>query len=113
VLYTLMNRLDVDSVVNAADTGREGQLIFQILYNYCKCDKPEERLWISSMEESAIREGFGNLRPDAEFDGLYRSALCRAQADWIIGMNIHAANGAAIAGAGKGSQHNSSTSVVQ
>ncbi len=87
VLAILMNRLDIKTVVNACDAGREGQLIFQLVYEYCGCKKPVERLWISSMEDAAIREGFKSLRPGAEFDGLYRSALCRAQADWIVGIN--------------------------
>jgi len=88
ILRTLMLRDDVAAVVNACDAGREGQLIFRLVYDYCKCIKPVQRLWISSMEDSAIREGFRKLRPDAEYDSLYRSALCRSQADWLVGINL-------------------------
>ena len=87
VLRTLMNRADVDSIICATDAGREGELIFRLVYNHCKCKKPVQRLWISSMEDSAIREGFANLRPGAEYDNLYRAALCRSQADWLVGIN--------------------------
>ena len=87
VLRKLMNRSDVKSVVCAADAGREGELIFRLVYDYCKCKKPIQRLWISSLEDSAIREGFDKLRPGADFDNLYRAALCRAQADWAVGIN--------------------------
>jgi DNA topoisomerase-3 len=87
VLRGLMNRADVDTIVCATDAGREGQLIFQLVYNHCKCKKPVQRLWISSMEDSAIRDGFAKLRPGAEYDNLYRSALCRSQADWLVGIN--------------------------
>jgi DNA topoisomerase-3 len=87
VLYSLMNRLDIRKIINACDAGREGELIGRTVCEYCHCEKPMERLWINSMEEAAIREGFKNLRPGAEFDGLYRSALCRTRADWLIGIN--------------------------
>jgi DNA topoisomerase-3 len=87
VLCGLMNRLDIKTVINGCDSGREGELIFRTVYEYCGCKKPVERLWISSMEEAAIRDGFKNLRPGKDFDGLYRSALCRARADWLVGIN--------------------------
>lgn len=86
-LRRLMADKQVETVVNACDAGREGELIFRLAYNYCGCDKPIERLWISSMEDSAIAEGFDKLRPGADYDRLYRAALCRAQADWIVGIN--------------------------
>ncbi|MDR3278049.1 MAG: DNA topoisomerase III, partial [Oscillospiraceae bacterium] len=81
-LRALMNRADVNTVVNACDAGREGELIFRLVYDYCKCKKPVQRLWINSMEDAAIREGFAKLRPGAEYDNLCRAALCRSQADW-------------------------------
>lgn len=86
-LLALMNRPDVDTVVNACDAGREGELIFRLAYEMAGCHKPVERLWISSMEDSAIREGFQNLRPGSEYDALYHSALCRQKADWLVGIN--------------------------
>ena len=86
-LRTLMNRSDVDTVVNACDAGREGELIFRLVYEMAGCKKPVERLWISSMEDMAIREGFSDLRPGAEYDSLYQSALCRQKADWLVGIN--------------------------
>ena len=86
-LRTLMNRPDVDTVVNACDAGREGELIFRLVYEMTGCKKPIERLWISSMEDSAIREGMNDLRPGAEYDTLYQSALCRQKADWLVGIN--------------------------
>lgn len=79
VLVSLMNRPDVESLVCATDAGREGELIFRLVYDHAGCTKPFERLWISSMEDSAIREGFENLRPGAEYDLLYEAALCRAK----------------------------------
>lgn len=87
VLRELMNRADVDTIICATDAGREGELIFRLVYDYCKCKKPVQRLWISSMEDSAIREGFNALRPGAGYDNLYRSSLCRAHADWLVGIN--------------------------
>ena len=84
VLVSLMNRPDVESLVCATDAGREGELIFRLVYDHAGCTKPFERLWISSMEDSAIREGFENLRPGAEYDLLYEAALCRAKADWPV-----------------------------
>ena len=86
-LRTLMNRPDVDTVVNACDAGREGELIFRLVYEMAGCKKPVERLWISSMEDSAIREGFNDLHPGAVYDSLYQSALCRQKADWLVGIN--------------------------
>lgn len=87
ILVSLMNRNDVDSLVCATDAGREGELIFRLVYKMSGCRKPFERLWISSMEEKAIREGFSQLRPGTEYDNLYSSALCRQQADWLVGIN--------------------------
>ena len=86
-LRVLMNRPDVDTVVNACDAGREGELIFRLVYEMTGCSKPIQRLWISSMEDSAIREGMNDLRPGAEYDALYQSALCRQKADWLVGIN--------------------------
>ena len=87
VLKELMGREDVASIVEATDAGREGELIFRLVYDQCKCKKPFERLWISSMEDAAIREGFARLRPGTEYDALYEAALCRERADWIVGIN--------------------------
>ena len=87
VLKELMGREDVTSIVEATDAGREGELIFRLVYHQCKCRKPFERLWISSMEDAAIREGFASLRPGTEYDALYEAALCRERADWIVGIN--------------------------
>ena len=87
ILKTLMERPDVTSLVCATDAGREGELIFRLVYNQCRCMKPIERLWISSMEDTAIREGFAYLKPGTEYDLLYEAALCRERADWIVGMN--------------------------
>ena len=87
VLKQLMNAPDVTEVVNACDAGREGELIFRSVYELAGCQKPMKRLWISSMEDSAIREGFANLRPGADYDGLRDAALCRAKADWLVGIN--------------------------
>jgi len=87
VIKGLMNRADVGEIICATDAGREGQLIFQLVYDYCKCNKPVKRLWISSMEESAVKLGFANLKDNAEYDNLYRSALCRSRADYAVGIN--------------------------
>ena len=87
ILVDLMKRSDVGTIINACDSGREGELIFRLVYNHAKCTKPIKRLWISSMEESAISEGFRNLKDGTEYDGLYHSAMCRQQADWLVGMN--------------------------
>ena len=87
VLQSLMERPDVTELVNACDAGREGELIFRLVYEAAGCSKPFSRLWISSLEDAAIREGFSNLRPGADYDPLYQSALCRQKADWLIGIN--------------------------
>ena len=87
VLKGLMHDARVDSVVCATDAGREGELIFRLVYDQAGCGKPIKRLWISSMEESAIREGFENLFPGSDYDNLYHSALCRQRADWLVGLN--------------------------
>lgn len=87
LLCRLMKDKQVDSVVCATDAGREGELIFRWVYHHAKCKKPMERLWISSMEDAAIRDGFASLRPGAEYDRLYDAALCRAGADWLVGIN--------------------------
>ena len=87
VLRTLLRREDVSEVVNACDAGREGELIFRTAYHLAGCTKPVKRLWISSMEDNAIREGFANLRPGGDYDGLHQAALCRQKADWLVGIN--------------------------
>ena len=89
VLQSLMERPDVTELVNACDAGREGELIFRLVYEAAGCSKPFSRLWISSMEDAAIREGFSDLRPDGDYDPLYQSALCRQKADWLIGINAN------------------------
>ena len=86
VLRTLLRREDVSEVVNACDAGREGELIFRTVYALAGCSKPISRLWISSMEDEAIREGFAHLRPGREYDGLHQAALCRSMADWLVGI---------------------------
>ena len=87
ILQKLMHRPDVDSIVNSCDSGREGELIFRLVYQQAGCKKPVSRLWLSSMEENAIREGFANLKPSTEYDALYQAALCRERADWMVGIN--------------------------
>ena len=87
VLKELLHRSDVSEVVNGCDAGREGELIFRFVYEQAGCTKPFSRLWISSMEDSAIREGFAGRRAGTEYDALYQSALCRARADWLVGIN--------------------------
>ena len=87
LLRRLMDREDVTEIVNACDPGREGELIFRNVYNLAQCTKPMLRLWVSSMEDEAIREGFAHLRPGLAFNGVYEAALCRAQADWLVGIN--------------------------
>lgn len=87
ILKGLMERPDVESLVCATDAGREGELIFRLVYHQCRCKKTFERLWISSMEDAAIREGFEKLEPGNAYDALYEAALCRERADWIVGMN--------------------------
>ncbi|MCC2124463.1 DNA topoisomerase 3, partial [Faecalibacterium sp. CLA-AA-H254] len=87
ILQKLMDRPDVDSIVCATDAGREGELIFRLVYQQAGCKKPFSRLWLSSMEENAIREGFAHLKPSTEYDALYNAALCREHADWMVGIN--------------------------
>ena len=87
ILQKLMHRPDVDSIVCATDAGREGELIFRLVYQQAGCKKPFSRLWLSSMEENAIREGFAHLKPSTEYDALYNAALCRERADWMVGIN--------------------------
>ena len=87
ILKKLMHRSDVESIVCATDAGREGELIFRLVYQQAGCKKPFSRLWLSSMEESAIREGFAHLKPSTEYDALYNAALCRERADWMVGIN--------------------------
>ena len=87
VLRSLMERDDVTGLVCATDAGREGELIFRFVYQMAGCKKPFKRLWISSMEDSAIRDGFAHLKPGTDYDPLYQSALCRAKADWLVGIN--------------------------
>ena len=87
VLKDLLHRDDVECVTNACDAGREGELIFRLVYDEAKCNKPMKRLWISSMEDEAIRDGFAGLKDGKEYDRLYEAALCRERADWIVGIN--------------------------
>ncbi|MDD2956789.1 MAG: DNA topoisomerase 3 [Oscillospiraceae bacterium] len=87
VLHGLLCREDVTEVVNACDAGREGELIFRTVYQLAGCTKPMQRLWISSMEDAAIRRGFDELKPGGEYDGLHQAALCRSKADWLVGIN--------------------------
>ena len=87
ILCGLMHWEDVSEVINACDAGREGELIFRTVYYLAGCTKTMKRLWISSMEDEAIRAGFRNLRPGSEYDGLHQAALCRAKADWLVGIN--------------------------
>lgn len=87
VLMKLMFRNDVDELICATDAGREGELIFRLVYNEARCTKPFKRLWISSMEDQAIRDGFDNLRPGHDFDNLYDAAISRSEADWLVGIN--------------------------
>ena len=88
LLKELMHREDVIQVINACDAGREGELIFRSVFYLADCQKPMKRLWISSMEDDAIREGFQNLKPGQQYDGLYHAALCRVKADWLVGINV-------------------------
>ena len=87
IVQKQMRREEVSEVINACDAGREGELIFRTAYHLAGCTKPVKRLWISSMEDKAIRAGFDDLRPGSDYDGLYQSALCRAKADWLVGIN--------------------------
>ncbi|HGI6853397.1 TPA: DNA topoisomerase 3 [Streptococcus pyogenes] len=88
ILKKLMNDKEIDTVINACDAGREGESIFRLVYNEAKCKKKMQRLWISSMEDSAIKEGFSNLKNGKDYDKLFESAQARAIADWLVGMNI-------------------------
>ena len=87
ILKKLMNDKETDSIICATDSGREGELIFRYIYDYNKCRKPFKRLWISSMTDAAIKEGFDNLKDGSEYDLLYASAKCRSEADWLVGIN--------------------------
>ncbi|MDO4553665.1 MAG: DNA topoisomerase 3 [Lachnospiraceae bacterium] len=87
ILEKLLKSSEVEEVICATDAGREGELIFRLVYDYAGCEKPMKRLWISSMEESAIREGFANLKDGSVYDRLYQSAVCRMEADWLVGIN--------------------------
>ena len=87
ILKKLMQRKDVESLICATDAGREGELIFRLVYEQAGCKKPFSRLWLSSMEDSAVREGFANLKSSTEYDALYQAALCRERADWMVGIN--------------------------
>ncbi|MCI8341670.1 MAG: DNA topoisomerase III [Firmicutes bacterium] len=87
ILKRLMNSSRIDSIICATDSGREGELIFRYIYEYVNCHKPFERLWISSMTDKAIKNGFENLKPSNEYDRLYKCAKCRSEADWLVGMN--------------------------
>ena len=82
-----MNDKEIETVINACDAGREGESIFRLVYNEAKCKKKMQRLWISSMEDSAIKEGFSNLKNGEDYDKLFKSAQARAIADWLVGMN--------------------------
>ena len=87
ILKGLMTNSDVTEIICATDADREGQCIFRYVYNLVKCRKPVKRLWISSLEESAIKDGFNKLKNDSEYDNLYQAGFCRAKADWLVGMN--------------------------
>ena len=87
IIGQLMKQREVKEIIAATDSGREGELIFRLVYEKLRCKKPIKRLWVSSMEESAIAKGFENLRNGADYELLYQSALCRAKADWIVGIN--------------------------
>lgn len=88
ILKKMMNDKEIDTVINACDAGREGEAIFRLLYNQVNCKKKMKRLWISSMEESAIKNGFDNLKDGSLYDGLFESAQARSIADWLVGMNL-------------------------
>lgn len=87
VITSLMRDESITEVINACDAGREGELIFRTVFNLSGCKKPMKRLWISSMEDTAIKDGFNNLRPGSEYDNLYLAAICRSKADWLVGIN--------------------------
>lgn len=88
ILKKLMNDKEIDKVINACDAGREGEAIFRLVYNQANCKKKIKRLWISSMEDSAIKDGFDNLQVGSLYDNLFESAQARAIADWLVGMNL-------------------------
>ena len=88
ILKKVMNRSDVDEIVCATDAGREGECIFRYVYNMVGCHKPVKRLWISSVEDKAIRNGMNELRPDSDFDDMFSAGFSRAKADWLVGMNF-------------------------
>ena len=88
ILKRLMNSNEVDTIINACDAGREGEAIFRLVYMMANCKKKMKRLWISSMEDSSIKEGFSNLKDGSNYDNLFYSAKARAIADWLVGMNI-------------------------
>ena len=88
ILCELMKRPDVDVIINACDAGREGELIMRLVYEHARCSKPMKRLWVNSMEETAIEQGFRSLKDGKEYDNLYQSALCRQKADWEVGLNL-------------------------
>ena len=88
ILKKLLTDKNVREVINACDAAREGELIFRLVYNQARCKKPVKRLWISSMEDRAIKEGFNNLKDGRKYENLYQSALARSQADWLVGMNL-------------------------
>lgn len=88
VLKALIERDDVTELIEATDAGREGELIFRLVYHQAKCKKPFSRLWISSMEEKSIRNGLATMKPGAEYDNLFHAALCRQRADWLVGINL-------------------------
>lgn len=87
VLKQLMNDKNTDSIICATDSGREGELIFRYIYDYVKCKKSVQRLWISSMTDKAITDGFASLKDSREYDNLFYSAKCRSEADWLVGIN--------------------------
>ena len=89
IVKQLMNREDVEEIAECTDSGREGELIYRLVYHKCGCRKPFRRLWISSMEDAAIREGFADLRPSNEYDSLYEAALCRERADYPMSMTAY------------------------
>lgn len=88
VLKELMRRTDVTELIEATDAGREGELIFRLVYDKASCKKPFKRLWISSMEEKSIKDGLANMKPSSAYDNLYRAAICRQRADWLVGINL-------------------------
>jgi DNA topoisomerase IA len=87
IVKKIINDPETEKLICATDAGREGELIFRLIYTQAKCKKPVDRLWISSMTDEAIKEGFANLKPASEYEGLYKSATCRSEADWLVGMN--------------------------